>query len=222
MSRAVAVLLVAVALFLSSGRGWAQPAAPLGPSISLQASRAEPGHRVAVALSGWRSRNVTLAVCGNLARRGSADCNVASSQSVRLFEVAAPTRAELVVFSPPVSCPCVVRASDAAQNEVAVAPIELAGVPIGPVVGPVFGPLIDVSLAVVRLIGALSTPSDRRSPVRRATWLPSPYETSPARGFRASPLPEPRGEVAPTRTLCSPSRRPASWRRGRPGSGRFG
>lgn len=116
-------------------------------AISLDRSQVQPGQRVSVTMSGWRARSVNISVCGNLARRGSADCNVAASQEAGLVNWPEATSISLVVFAPPATCPCVVRVASADQAEVVVAPIELAGVALGPVVGPVFDATIQVSIS---------------------------------------------------------------------------
>ena len=69
-----------------------------GPSRRQRSSRRspwrppqlQPGDRVIVSLVGWTARNVTLSVCGNLARRGAVDCNLIASQALKL--VSAPER----------------------------------------------------------------------------------------------------------------------------------
>lgn len=125
-----------------------QPGSPGSPVIALDRSQLVVGQRVVVTLTGWKARNVTLAVCGNLARRGSGDCNMVASQAVRLTHSPAPTITELVIFAPPVTCPCVVRGSSAMQEEVFHAPVDIAGVAMGAVVGPSSEPPIEVSAKV--------------------------------------------------------------------------
>ena len=151
MRRGRAVLVATAAVLVSVGaptQAGARASKVSGPTISLDRSELQPGQRVVATLSGWTARSVTLSVCGNLARRGSADCNVIASQTVKLVNPAAPTLTELVAFAPPTTCPCVIRASSAGQEEVVFAPIELAGVTVGPVVSPVVESPITVSVAV--------------------------------------------------------------------------
>ena len=74
-------------------------------------------------------------MCGNLAKRGSTDCNMPASQGVRLYHVDDSPLTAFVVSAPPGTCPCVIRASSD-TGEVAYAPIEIRGVPTGPVVDP--------------------------------------------------------------------------------------
>lgn len=144
------MMLVAAALFVPAAgvasRARAQEVQTAGPAISLGESTIRPGEGVVVTLQGWTARVVTLSVCGNLAKRGSADCNMVAARAVGLANPAEATRTEFFVSAPPTNCPCVIRASGASQDEVAVAPIDLVGVPVGPVVDPHPGPLVSVSL----------------------------------------------------------------------------
>ena len=142
-------LLTLMTLFMASCAALARPAgaaALAGPSVALDRTEVQPGQRVSVTLSGWRSTSVNLSVCGNLARRGSADCNVAASQEVRLANGSNVTLTYLVVFAPPTSCPCVVRAASQGQEELVLLPVELIGIPVGPVVGPDIRDPISVSV----------------------------------------------------------------------------
>lgn len=132
---ALALLLVFALVGGSPGVAEAQ-AQVTGAAISLNKTVVQPGQRVLVTLTGWKARSMTLSVCGNLARQGSVDCNLAGSQTEKLRPSPEPTQTELTVFAPPGTCPCVVRASSATQDEVTFAPIELVGIPVGPVVGP--------------------------------------------------------------------------------------
>jgi hypothetical protein len=106
-----------------------------GPTLTLDQNSVEPGQQVTVVFAGWQGRLVTLSVCGNLAKRGSADCNLPASQGVRLYHVDATPLTAFVVSTPPGTCPCVLRASSD-TGEVAYAPIEIRGVATGPVVDP--------------------------------------------------------------------------------------
>jgi len=142
----VAALIAGVAG--PTGVARAQTEVGTGPAIALERTDLSLGQGVVVTLTGWTSRTVTLAVCGNLALRGAADCNMVASQAVGLVNIPAPSLTELFVAAPPGSCPCVVRASSTTQREVATVPIDLAGVPVGPVVAPAVGDLVAVSVDV--------------------------------------------------------------------------
>lgn len=138
----IGLLVAAHALSCPAG------AAPAGPTVLLDRTQAQLGQRVTVTLAGWQAHNVNLAVCGNLARRGTADCNIIASQDVKLENGTAPTLTNLAIFAPPAPCPCVVRAASLDQVEVAFVPVELVGVPVGPVVGPATEAPINVSVTV--------------------------------------------------------------------------
>lgn len=117
-----------------------------GPSITLSRLAARPGEEITVVFDGWEGRLVTLTVCGNQARQGSADCNNVNSRGVRLAHVESTPVATLVVVSPPAPCPCVVRASSATTNEVVAAPLEIVDHPVAPVIDPVDRDLLAVSV----------------------------------------------------------------------------
>jgi hypothetical protein len=170
----VAGATLLASLAVPAGVAGAQAARSGGPGISVERTALRPGDRVVVTLSGWRSSLVTLSVCGNLAKRGSADCNLSGGQSVTIATNQAATLTELRVTSPPGTCPCVIRASSTTQGEVALARVELAGVPVGPVVDPRGTPPVDVTVAarrshagsVAALRSALGGPTRYRVNVR--------------------------------------------------------
>ncbi len=122
-----------------------------GPTLSVSNSAPQPGDRVDVIFTDWDARYATLSVCGNLAKRGSADCNMVQSTGVRLFTSSgdfSPVHG-IVVPAPPTDCPCVIRAVGGDNGEVAVVPIELIGHPISPVSAPDLGqPVVNVGLKV--------------------------------------------------------------------------
>lgn len=104
----------------------------------------------------------TVTVCGNLARRGSADCDLRRGQGVPLVPTGGDASVKLVVAAPSVPCravPCVVRAASGSHDEVATAPLTIVGAPEAPVVEPsTDGPLVSVSVDARRapegLVGA--------------------------------------------------------------------
>jgi hypothetical protein len=110
-------------------------AALSGPTLTLDQTSVDPGQPVTVIFTGWQGRLVTLSVCGNLAKRGSTDCNMPASQGVRLYHVDDSPLTSFVISTPPGTCPCVIRASSD-SGETAYAPIEIRGVALGPVVDP--------------------------------------------------------------------------------------
>jgi hypothetical protein len=135
MRRAIAALGAAMVVIVASSAAIA--AAASSPSVSLDRSSVTVGDRIVVTLHDWPQRGaVVISVCGNLARRGSVDCNLADSQGMPMTPYVPPVT-ELVVKAPPTTCPCVIRAANSTQDIVAYTPIAIAGLPIGPVVGAV-------------------------------------------------------------------------------------
>ncbi len=166
-ARSLLVGLVAASWFLAL-------AIPAGaqdadqPSLAVEPGTVAPGDPVAVTVSGFRARNVTLTVCGNAAARGSVDCNQAASEGLGLrTEV---TQREYVVHAPPMPCPCVLRVASRTQDEVAVAPIDLIGHPVGEVVRSDTSRLIDVSIEARR------APEGVVEQLRSALGGPTRYE----------------------------------------------
>lgn len=137
------VVLAIAATAASESAAGGSPSEAVRPTIVLAERVLRPGDRVVARLAGWRARVVTVSVCGNLARRGSADCNLVASLVVDMGGASSKV-VNLDVAAPPVVCPCVVRASSTAQDQVAVAPVDLHDVAAGPVVTPGAGPLVDL------------------------------------------------------------------------------
>lgn len=162
----------------SAARAAAPPADPAtaggaGPSVTVDPPAARPGEPVAVTVSGFESMTVTVAVCGNLARRGSADCDVRSSEGLSPGLGGGEDGTRLFVTEPPVPCPCVVRAANSSHDEVATAPLEVIGVAVAPVVEPErTGPLLAVSVEVRRARSGLA------GSARAALGGPTTYEVA--------------------------------------------
>jgi hypothetical protein len=72
-------MLGAAALGLN---GAERAAAQSGPSITLDRSEVSVGDPVIVSMYDFTGQQVTVAVCGNLGKRGSTDCNMTSSSAV--------------------------------------------------------------------------------------------------------------------------------------------
>jgi hypothetical protein len=105
-----------------------------GPRITITPASAAPGDRVTAVLDGWPPGAVTVAVCGNAARRGSQDCDQIAAETVPIRDGSAQLRIPVVV--PPVGCPCVVQASTSVADVVRAAPIDITGVPGGVDIAP--------------------------------------------------------------------------------------
>jgi hypothetical protein len=143
-----------------------------GPTVSLERTVVSPGDIVMVTLTGWSGREVTLSVCGNRAARGSQDCNLVASQGVPLNRDQSPTLVQFPITPPTLSCPCVVRASSTRNENLAIAPFELLGHPVGPVVeAPVQNPL-SITVASKRAPGSLL------STIRTTLGGPTSYEVT--------------------------------------------
>ena len=154
---AAPVAIVAIVLGLASV-GHATPSLS-GPSVKLNHTEVSPGDLLFATIDGFKAETVTIATCGNEARRGSADCDMVDSKGVRIQDTGSPTVTKVGVFAPPVGCPCVIRVSSQSNDEVVVVPITLIGHPIEPLVGgpsatePLVGLAIDVREKPRGLIG---------------------------------------------------------------------
>jgi hypothetical protein len=148
---ATVVAVLVAACIWSAGVVAAQSAPANYPTITLDRGTVHPGDNIVVQFRNWQSHTVTVSVCGNLARRGSGDCNIVSSEGVPISRFSPEALTDFVVPVPPTTCPCVIRASNSTQTEIAYAPITLIGVPSGPLVSPSeFSPL-DVTVQVRRV-----------------------------------------------------------------------
>jgi len=144
-----------------------------GPVASVDRDEVEPGERVFVRLDGFAATSVTIEVCGNQARRGSSDCNMAASEGLRIDEGDEPTVSQLPIAVPPTTCPCVLRISSRDTGEIAVVPIVITGHPVGPVIeGPTIEGLVEVTLE------AREAPEGLIDAVRSALGGPAPYEVT--------------------------------------------
>lgn len=117
-------------------------AADAGPTVAVTPvtdagveAPTAPGTPLSVTLEGWPGVVVTVAVCGNEARRGSADCDQIGSKGVGLTREGSGSA--VVRPNPPGACPCVVRVSTPTQALVRTAPVDLPWLPTAEPVGPV-------------------------------------------------------------------------------------
>jgi len=140
----VALVVVGTAVGLGSAEARAQGEVS-GPVVALGYYEITPGDTVVVSVTGFETRNVTVATCGNNGRRGASDCNMRRSTGLTLFDGARTLG--IVIPAPPVPCPCIVRVNDVTNQEVAVAPITLIGHPVAPVVGSPQAELLSVSVS---------------------------------------------------------------------------
>ncbi|MEN9643489.1 MAG: hypothetical protein RL238_158 [Actinomycetota bacterium] len=120
----------------------------VGPHAELDRANVEVDDRVIVTIDGFEARVVTISVCGNEARRGSADCNMVASKGLRLDGDGTATTAQFGIAAPPVPCPCIVRVASRNADEVSVVPINLSGHPMGEIEDAGPGAAIEDTLAV--------------------------------------------------------------------------
>lgn len=153
----LALLLAgAVASAASAGAQSADPPATTpgtigGPAISLSKTIVYPGQRIDIVFDQWEARLATISVCGNLAKRGSADCNQVNSQTVTLRGIGVEGNLASMVINPPTgACPCVIRAAGQDTREVAITPIEIIDHPTGPIIDPTGGQLVESGIRVER------------------------------------------------------------------------
>ncbi|GAC1594018.1 MAG: hypothetical protein NVS3B21_15630 [Acidimicrobiales bacterium] len=142
-------LLSAIFVFAGTTPAIAEPPAGSAPTIILDHNKVRPGEKMIVMFNDWQSRSATVGVCGNLARRGSTDCDLVNGQGVSLAIGAPRMITEFVVTLPPVPCPCVVEAWNTAHTEVAFAPLEIIGAPVSAVVSPSSATPLALSVRVV-------------------------------------------------------------------------
>jgi hypothetical protein len=125
---------------LLAGLAFTMPAAAQsvtdGPTVVPDATDVQIGQRVRMTITGFDAPVVVMAVCGNEARRGSVDCDNLGSQARETTPDGTPTIGSVVVGAPPAPCPCIIRVTSDDNDEVAVAPITIAGHPIAEVVEP--------------------------------------------------------------------------------------
>jgi len=134
-SRVLLALAMGALVVPLVGRGGGATTVPTAATVSVLPRQVAPGDEVAVRLVGWPTGVVTGSICGNEARRDSQDCDLVGSESVAVGGPE-PTAFSLKATVPPAPCPCVVRVTTQGGDVVQTAPLDIAGVPVGPVVGP--------------------------------------------------------------------------------------
>ncbi len=122
-------LVAVVAVVLGAAQSAAAAVGEHSPSVTTSSAGARLGQSVVVTLAGFHGGGVTLAVCGNLAGRGSSDCDVSHSIGVGTTGPSpGPTLIDFTITSPPVPCPCVVLATGVTGAEAASTPIAIGDV----------------------------------------------------------------------------------------------
>ena len=127
------------------------------PTVQVDPSVGKPGQKVTVTVEGFDVRYVFVSVCGNQALRGSSDCNMVASKSFELKTDGESSSTVFQITPPPMPCPCLIRVSSPADNEVATVPFELTGHPTAAVTRPgdAGQPLVEVEVHSQRATGGL-------------------------------------------------------------------
>ncbi len=102
------------------------PMADAAPRIELDRSAVKTGQTLTVKLTGWAAGNVVVELCGNEARRGTADCAVGTSATTFVQDKKTAT-VMLNVAKPPIGCPCVVAVRPVAGGTPVTVPVKVAG-----------------------------------------------------------------------------------------------
>lgn len=134
-SRLVAGAAIALGALAFASPGQAQNVSS-GPTVVPDRTELNVGERVAMTITGFEARSVIMTVCGNDARRGSADCDLRGAQAREINRDGTPTLGSVVVSAPPAPCPCVIRVVSDDNAEVAVASVTIVGHPVAEVVEP--------------------------------------------------------------------------------------
>lgn len=149
--RPITRLLLVGAALLASSAGLASAGADepvtTGPTVLVGRGEVASGGTVRLTIDGFDSPWVTMTLCGNEARRGSGDCDLPGSVTNE-FNPESPTMIyNFPVGTPPTDCPCVIRVVGRDSREVAQAPIELKGHPVGPIIDPPeIGQMVELDL----------------------------------------------------------------------------
>lgn len=172
--RAIAVAGESTAPPTTAGGAAVDSGSTTGPAVVLDKTSAEPDEYVVLTITGFISDRVLIEFCGNEARRGSADCNLSKGEGLRLDRGAdGATIHRVPVSEPPADCPCIVRLTSRDTGELAVAPIEITGHPVGDLVDPpVVGPLVTAT------VSAKESPDGMMSFMRGALGGPARFEVT--------------------------------------------
>lgn len=98
------------------------------PYLGIEQASTSLGDVTVVRLEQWPDGSiVTVMLCGNRARRGSQDCDLAGA-TVAEARPAQATFVRLPVQRPPVGCPCVIRATTQRADLTRTLPVDLPDV----------------------------------------------------------------------------------------------
>ena len=129
LSSAIFAVAGALALMLPASIAGASSSI-VSPIVTVNRPRVALGEQIRLTLDGFKAPFVSISICGNEARRGSSDCDMAASEGVHMSRTDSPTFAFIPVGAPPVPCPCVVRVSSTTNDEVAVVPLDITDHPV--------------------------------------------------------------------------------------------
>lgn len=130
--RVAAIIIGSGTLLLAAGWPPAPVAAqtPTDPVVIVDPATANIGDTVLVDLQGWPRGAVTVSLCGNTSLRGSQDCDPIGAETVPIGNNGTQ-QLRLTITTPPVGCPCVVRANTTLNDVVRLAPFVVIGLPTG-------------------------------------------------------------------------------------------
>ena len=99
-------------------------------TASVEPSSASIGAPITVSGSGFAPGTlVSVELCGNEARRGSADCDQSSAVDAGVSS-AGEVAVQLILGTPPSPCPCVVKLTGLSSSASATVPITVQGAPV--------------------------------------------------------------------------------------------
>ncbi len=144
----------ATALVMAAGLGAGTPAVAddRTPVVVLDSATTSVGADLVAHGAGFTPGTLVLGeLCGNEARRGSADCDQASAVNVGVGPAGNFT-AHIRVSPPPTPCPCVVRLTAIGGTASATTPVTVVGAPVAdPSSGPVEFPAVVRALEVTKV-----------------------------------------------------------------------
>ena len=170
MSGRLALVAALVLLLVGAAPGAASAQTTSGPAAEVDRTEFAPGTPVTIRITGFTSRSVTVSPCGNEGRRGSSDCNISESKTAEIYPDRPAAIVVMPIAAPPVPCPCIIRVSNATNDEFAVVPVTILGHPVGPLSE---APAADAGLAVG--ITASAAPTNALDRVRTKLGGPARY-----------------------------------------------
>lgn len=129
MWRMVATIAIALAPGFASPAGTQVLAQDNEPAVELDTPRAPLGSVVRLEGAGFQPGDIlVVSLCGNLALRGSLDCDYANTRVAGVTADGRLPQTTLPVTSPPMPCPCVITVASRTGNTLVEVPFEIMGV----------------------------------------------------------------------------------------------